>query len=817
MTAPAPAEKARKTPKTWRVPLKPRRVAVDLVAVALLIGAGIAGWWPSFAGPAYLPGAIGGLVLGLGVALLCAWRGWGILPTAGLALVAYFLCGGALALPQTTLFGVVPTGSTVGALASGAITSWKAMLTTVAPVAVGDGYGLVPFLSALAASVLSAGLALRLRRVAWALIPASAHLMLVIAMGVPDPAAPIAQGVVFALVAVGWLALRGTGSSADAAVSVSQADPSRASHMRRRRIVAGAAVLVVAGLAGTGAATATTLAEPRHVFRDVVLPPFDVHQYASPLQSYRGYVKDHRQDTLFTVKGLPSGARVRIGTMDAYNGVVYDVSDKGVGSSGAFSPIRDNMSADARGADATLTVSIDAYKGVWLPDAGDVSRIAFAGSDADALRRSTYYNESTGTAVSTRKVGKGDTYTVDTVIPKTWSDKELDGLAFGHVDMPKQADGPEKLTNIASEAVADAKTPIAQVRALVKYFADGGYYSHGLQGEAPSRAGHTEERIATLLNGEQMIGDDEQYAVAMALAGRDLGIPVRVVMGFYPDKPDKSGSFSANGDDLHAWVEVNFEKAGWVAFDPTPPKDKVPQDQITKPKVVPKPQVLQPPPPPQEPVDLPPTVPDQRGSQDGPNAFLGVLGAVLAIGGSVLLVLAILASPFVAIGAWKAARRRKRRAAVLTADRISGGWDELTDRAVDYGARIPAGATRAEEAQTVAAALTVPAVTVLAGHADAQVFGPSEPTVEDVDAFWREVDDIVGGLSASAGFRKRMLARLSLRSLLGGSRISSGVQSLREAAAERIRRRPGGGSSGADTIESTPARGEGPRAESETP
>jgi len=831
MTVPAETRSGRRVkapkvpaaPKAPRARLSPRRVLIDLVAVALFIGVGIVGWWPSFAGGSYVPAAIGGLVLGLGVALLCAWRGWGILPTAGLTLLVYFLFGGALALPQTTLLGVVPTGETLGALSAGAVTSWKAMLTTVAPVAVGDGYALVPFLSALVASVVAAALALRLRRVAWALIPAAAHLMLVIAMGVPDPAAPLAQGVVFALVAVGWLALRGLGESADAAVSVA-ADGSHSSALRRRRILAGTAVLVVAGLAGTGVAAATTLAEPRHVFRDVVLPPFDVHQYASPLQSYRGYVKDHRKDTLFTVKGLPEGARIRVGTMDAYNGVVYDVSDKGIGSSGAFSPIRDNMSADATGSPATLDVRMDQYTGVWVPDAGEVSKITFAGSDADALRRGTFYNESTGTAVATTKLKKGDTYTVDTTIPKTWTDKQLEGLDFGAVAMPKQAEAPEKLASLASDTVADAKTPIAQVRALVKKFSEEGFFSHGLDGEALSRAGHTEERISTLIGGEQMIGDDEQYAVAMALAARSLGIPVRVVMGFYPDKGQK-GTFSANGDNLHAWVEVNFEKAGWVAFDPTPPKDKVPQDQITKPKVVPKPQVLQPPPPPQEPVDLPPSVPDQRGNQDGPNNLWSILGTILAIGGSLLLVLAILAAPFIVIGAWKAARRRKRRAAALAADRISGGWNELTDRAVDYGARIPAGGTRAEEAQTVATALTVPAVTALADHADAQVFGPTEPTAEDVDAFWREVDGIVAGLGSQASWRRRMLARLSLRSLLGDTRLSAGVQGLRDAAAERIRRSGSGSGAvggGTGTIESTAAKTGGtrtarPGSESETP
>ena len=217
----------------------------------------------------------------------------------------------------------------------------------------------------------------------------------------------------------------------------------------------------------------------------------------------------------------------------------------------------------------------------------------------------------------------------------------------------------------------------------------------------------------------------------------------------------------------------------------------MPNDQNTKPRADPKPQVLQPPPPPQEPVDLPPTLPDDRESEDESLNIAGIIAAILLIGGISLGVIALLLSPFIIIGAWKASRRRSRRAAEHTADRIAGGWDELTDRAVDYGARLAPGATRGEEAVLVAGSLSVPAVTTLADRADAEVFGPSEPTPEEVDAFWNEVDGIVVGLGSDVGFVKRMKARLSVRSLLGGSTLSNGFQTLKDAAAARVRREPG--------------------------
>jgi hypothetical protein len=301
---------------------------------------------------------------------------------------------------------------------------------------------------------------------------------------------------------------------------------------------------------------------------------------------------------------------------------------------------------------------------------------------------------------------------------------------------------------------------------------EGGYFSHGLAGQPLSRAGHGAERISTLLGSQQMVGDDEQYATAMALLAGQVGIPARVVMGFYPAEDEAAqGAFTATGDTLHAWVEVAFEDAGWVPFDPTPPDDQVPSDQTTKPKADPKPQVLQPPPPPQEPVDLPPTVADDRGSEDE-NAFdAALLWTIITIGVGVLGLLAVLLAPFIVIGALKAARRRQRREAARASDRISGGWDELVDRASDYGAPVRPGATRQEDAGVLTAAFAEPRVATLATRADAQVFGPVEPTPGDIEAFWTQVDEIVGGMGSGRSLWQRLKARLSIRSLLEGTRF----------------------------------------------
>lgn len=761
--------------------IDPRRWALDLSAVVALLAVPIIGFQPTFGGPGYLVPAVGGLVLGVAIAAVGAWQRWGILVVTAVTIIAYFVFGTALAVSHSGLFGVIPTLASLQELAAGVITSWKALLTTVAPVAVADGFGLVPFLLLLAGGVLTASLALRVRHHAWALLPAGAVLLVQIALGTSTPAAPAVEGIVFAVAAVLWLALRQAWSPAQAAISLGETGQGTRGAARRRAVM-GAGILAVAVLAGVGTSALAAPPSPRYVLRDVVIPPFHIQDYPSPMQSFRKIVRDDRTTTLFTVQGLPQDARVRLAVMDAYSGTVYNVADTGFGSSSAFSPVRTNMSQAASGTPATVGIRIDDWQGVWMPEVGAVRSVTFDGSRADDLRRSAQYNDATSSGIVGADLHKGDAYQLDTVIADRPTDKALAKASVLPVTIPKQIGVPQSFAAIAATATADAKTPVEQVRALQKYLADGGFFSHGLEGEPRSLPGHGAARISSLLESKQMVGDDEQYATAMALLAGQLGIPARVVMGFYPaEDKARSSVFAATGDDLHAWVEVPFAGFGWVAFDPTPPKDHVPTDQATKPRSEPKPQVLQPPPPEQQSADEPPTVPADHGPKDDKNDSAGVLLTILAAAGIGVGVLALLASPFVVIGAFKAKRRRRRRQAERPADRISGGWDELVDSAVDYGVPVPAGATRLEDATAVAAAFAQPSVTTLARSADARVWGPTDPSDDDIEAFWNDVDETVADMGQQRGFWHRVGARLSLRSLVAGTAVDKWMPRRRRA------------------------------------
>ncbi|HMO11840.1 MAG TPA: transglutaminaseTgpA domain-containing protein, partial [Actinotalea sp.] len=61
-----------------------------------------------------------------------------------------------------------------------------------------------------------------------------------------------------------------------------------------------------------------------------------------------------------------------------------------------------------------------------------------------------------------------------------------------------------------------------------------------------------------------------QFATAMTIMARELGIPARVGVGFLPGSRGQDGQVTVAADRAHAWPELWFADAGWVRFEPTP-------------------------------------------------------------------------------------------------------------------------------------------------------------------------------------------------------------------------------------------------------
>jgi transglutaminase-like putative cysteine protease len=61
-----------------------------------------------------------------------------------------------------------------------------------------------------------------------------------------------------------------------------------------------------------------------------------------------------------------------------------------------------------------------------------------------------------------------------------------------------------------------------------------------------------------------------QYAYAMTVLTRELGIPARFVVGYTAGSRQQDGSYVVKNTDAHAWTEVFFPSLGWIRFEPTP-------------------------------------------------------------------------------------------------------------------------------------------------------------------------------------------------------------------------------------------------------
>ncbi|HEX7805273.1 MAG TPA: transglutaminase domain-containing protein, partial [Cellulomonas sp.] len=628
-------------------PRRGARAGVDLVVLVGGLGCALAPLVPAFGLRALAPAVVGGLVLGTGAAALGAWRRWSAVSVVAVVVVAYFLAGGALVAPRTTVAGFVPTVGTLGDLATGAATSWKQVLTLQPPLGATGTLLAAPFLLALVGAAAATAMTLRVRTPARAALAATvpaAGLVGAIVLGTRQTVAPVAAGLALTVVLLVWAAWR-------------------AQTLRPRRIVALvvlAGVSVAGGVLGAPVVMGTT---DRYVVRDVLVPPFDPRDYPSPLSAFRKFVKE-ADTTLLTVTGLPVGARLRLATLDQFDGVVWNVAGDGSAEgSGEFRRVGATIPTDVRGTRARVGIEVGGLTGVWLPTVGQATAVTFAD---DAVAGDLRFNDATGGGVLTRGLTPGLTYTLDVVVPAVPDDATIGGAGAAPVTLPALSGVPDAVDAKAAEVARNAGTPVQIARSLQKALAEGGYFSHGLteSGDYPSVSGHGADRVAALLGSDLMVGDGEQYASAMALMARQMGLPARVVLGFVPTDDQRAGDVvTVTAGDVQAWVEIAFSGYGWVPFDPTPPRTQTPQKDSATTAADPQPQVVQPPPAPPEPVAAPNDDTEQPQAQDSkkPVVTESAWRRVALVAGVASVPIAVLGGPLVLVVALKARRRRRRR------------------------------------------------------------------------------------------------------------------------------------------------------------
>ena len=736
-----------------------REDLIDAGFLIVLLVAAFAGfattfdsWW--FALPVAL-----GLALGLlSGHVITAWR-WPAAVGLVTALFWYFLLGGALADRADTFYGL-PTWTSTKLLGSLLVSGWKGMLTTLPPLAADGVYVALVFLLALLAATFGQIVSRRTVRTSPALIVPLLALGAAVALGTMDAPFAAWQGMVFALVGFGWLANR---------------------HPRRRQVIGsgklprmslvlGAATLVAALAGGffLSSVLPGTTAKPRLIARTYVAPPIDMRDYVSPLTGFRKYSSKeldvYFDKELLAVSGLPAKTWLRFAVMDSYNGHVWsatgDEADSGSGFVRLGTKVPGGPSAGV--VDAQVTIKADYASNTdlnaWLPGVGNLATVAFDGPNARAHADAMRFDLATNQGLVPDRLRADDQIRLATTILPVLNSLE-DGPTPGSGRRVADADS-DFLAPLAQTLSSDKLAPMARLRQAADKLRSGAWSDGTVDGQQSFLPGHGQFRLLQFSTGTEYVGSDEQYAAAFALVANRYGFPARVVIG--ATLPE---SGIVKGADVKAWVELQVNDSQWVTVPTdvfTPDRSKAPSespkqadDQSSATNVPPP----NPPRPPGSYGDMLDTDP-ASGRITPPKATIpdavriGLLYVVAPLGGIILILGLILLA--------KALRRRRRSTSGELWHRIAAGWREVLDQARDMGRNVPVGATRLEQGALIDAGRLRP----LAEGANAAVFSGSIVTDHHVREYWQGVRQARSEMLKTLPWWRRMLAVVSIRSLL---------------------------------------------------
>ena len=746
--------------------LAPRPPARFAVMVSSTI-ASMAAWsiiavvlWPIYRDSSFVVLAVIAILLGCGLALAAAiarWPAWGLL----LATVSTFtVIGVPLAVPARTVYAVLPEPTGLFELYAGVALGWRQLVTIDLPVGAYQALLVPALVLLLAGPVVTLTVAVRAQRGELAALVPLAVFPLAVALGPEEPVLPIATAIALAGTLLLWMAVWRRHRRAAAVGSSTTSDPR---WLGARTLAAGVVLLLIAS--GVGAATVSVIPPvgDRTVLRTIVERPFDPLDEPSPLAAYRAsFDPAVAQSPALTVSGAPTGARIRLATLDSYDGSVFAVgSDQVDSDSGRFVriPTARDLAA-VEGTPTTVTFAMRRSTGVWLPTVGEFGSITIAGDDAADLRDRFVYNAVTGTAALVGGVPVDLEYTLDMKLPLAPS-SPIAAAVPGNAAVPGITVVPKALSVWLDSTLAGTEGSGPRLERALDALVGQGYLSHGIANdEAPSRSGHSLDRLESLFTDLPMVGDAEQFAAAAALIARELGFPSRVVLGFGPIESDRAVVLVES--DRTAWIEISTAAGGWIPVDVVPERREIPPSEPDEPVPVSRPQnAVQPP------IDDPPVADElappevQQRDDDVLDPFWQAVLGTLRVVGSVLLVAGLLASPLLVVVAAKVRRRRRRRTTGDPTARILGGWRDVTDEARDFGLEIPPAATRSE----VAAAIGRPQALVLARVTDRAVYAPEEPDGMEAERVWASADALRASLAENRTRRERFRAAVSSRSL----------------------------------------------------
>ena len=186
----------------------------------------------------------------------------------------------------------------------------------------------------------------------------------------------------------------------------------------------------------------------------------------------------------------------------------------------------------------------------------------------------TYFSSS-GEVFITRGVQPGDHYTVSALVPTgdpsatrallqraaARGDGAYQQALSAYTALPQGID--QRVYQLAQRLTQGLSSPYDKALALQDHLMSG--YTYSLEVEYPPQG---QDFVSHFLLTSKK-GYCSYFASAMAVMARMAGLPARYVEGYLVPARE-GGTTVVTGKNAHAWVEIYFEGAGWIPFNPTP-------------------------------------------------------------------------------------------------------------------------------------------------------------------------------------------------------------------------------------------------------
>jgi len=281
----------------------------------------------------------------------------------------------------------------------------------------------------------------------------------------------------------------------------------------------------------------------------------------SPFTALRGQLNDSGSTELLQVRGLPRATYLRALTLSNYQANVgWRASPPAPGV-----PLPGPVQPPPATPGEVVDVQIEnvGFRDYWLPLYGEPLQVEELPDGQWA------YDGRSGTAYAIQPHDE-QRWTVRTLLPRPTAAelRTTDAVSTGVPEYRSLAGVDPRVIALAQQIVAGQESAFDRAIAVQDYFTGpGSGFRYSLQ-TAPANG--DDALVEFLTVGRS--GYCEQFASAMAVLLRAVGVPSRVAVGF-TGGTDYGDHRSIRTSDAHAWVEAYFPGHGWVLFDPTPLTD----------------------------------------------------------------------------------------------------------------------------------------------------------------------------------------------------------------------------------------------------